>query len=85
MENKLNFTALLLFGFIMLKLMHFIDWSWWWVLSPFWIPIVLFLLVKILFLVIPKPKIIEKPVVRKSAFMKRIDDAIEAIEKKKRG
>ena len=27
--------------FIGLKLTHVIDWSWWWVLSPFWIPLVL--------------------------------------------
>lgn len=24
--------------FITLKLTHYIDWSWWWVLAPFWIP-----------------------------------------------
>ncbi len=24
--------------FIGLKLGHVIDWSWWWVLAPFWIP-----------------------------------------------
>jgi hypothetical protein len=24
--------------FIGLKLTHYIDWSWWWVLSPVWIP-----------------------------------------------
>lgn len=22
--------------FIGLKLTHYIDWSWWWVLAPFW-------------------------------------------------
>jgi phosphoglycerol transferase MdoB-like AlkP superfamily enzyme len=27
--------------FIVLKLTDVIDWSWWWVLSPFWIPLVL--------------------------------------------
>ena len=25
--------------FIVLKLLNVIDWSWWWVLAPFWIPI----------------------------------------------
>ena len=25
--------------FIVLKLTHVIDWSWLWVLSPFWIPL----------------------------------------------
>ena len=27
--------------FIVLKLVGTISWSWWWVLSPFWIPLVL--------------------------------------------
>ena len=27
--------------FIVLKLTHVIDWSWLWVLSPFWIPLVM--------------------------------------------
>jgi hypothetical protein len=26
--------------FIVLKLTKTIDWSWWWVLAPFWIPFV---------------------------------------------
>jgi len=34
-------TTLLLITFIVLKLTHIIDWSWWWVLSPFWIPLCL--------------------------------------------
>jgi FtsH-binding integral membrane protein len=25
--------------FVTLKLTGYITWSWWWVLSPFWIPI----------------------------------------------
>lgn len=29
---------LLLIVFIVLKLVGVIHWSWWWVLSPFWIP-----------------------------------------------
>ena len=35
--------------FIILKLVGVINWSWWWVLAPIWIPVVLVLL--ILFLV----------------------------------
>lgn len=26
--------GLLTVAFVVLKLMHYIDWSWWWVLSP---------------------------------------------------
>jgi len=32
-------TGLLGVAFIVLKLCKVIDWSWWWVLSPFWIPL----------------------------------------------
>ena len=32
-------TGLLGVAFILLKLTHVIDWSWWWVTSPFWIPV----------------------------------------------
>jgi len=28
--------------FIVLRLFNLIDWSWWWVLSPIWISILLF-------------------------------------------
>lgn len=33
------FSSLLLLLFIALKLTGHITWSWWWVLSPIWIPI----------------------------------------------
>ena len=33
-----GFFALLTLLFIGLKLGHVIDWSWWWVLGPIWIP-----------------------------------------------
>lgn len=34
--------------FITLKITNFIDWSWWWVLSPLWIPIVGFLFIALI-------------------------------------
>ena len=27
--------------FIVLKLIGVIDWNWWWVLSPVWIPVII--------------------------------------------
>ena len=33
----MGFTSFLTLAFIVLKLTHVIDWSWWWVLSPVWI------------------------------------------------
>jgi len=38
------FNVLLTFLFITLKLTNIISWSWWLVVSPLWIPPVLFLI-----------------------------------------
>ncbi len=35
------FLEILLLMFILLKLTGQIDWSWWWVLSPFLVPLVI--------------------------------------------
>jgi hypothetical protein len=40
-SSGISFCGLLAVLFIGLKLTHFIDWSWWWVLSPLWIPLCL--------------------------------------------
>lgn len=37
-SGGIGFAGLLGLIFITLKLTHYIDWSWWWVLAPFWIP-----------------------------------------------
>ena len=31
--------------FIALKLMGYIDWSWWWVFSPMWIALILAIII----------------------------------------
>lgn len=36
-SGGIGFAGLLTIAFVVLKLMHYIDWSWWWVLSPLWI------------------------------------------------
>lgn len=36
-SGGIGFTGLLTVAFVVLKLTHVIDWSWWWVLSPIWI------------------------------------------------
>lgn len=38
-SGGIGFTSLLLLLFVALKLCGVITWSWWWVLSPFWIPL----------------------------------------------
>ena len=51
--SGLSLTAVLFVVFLVLKLTGNIDWSWWWVTSPLWIPLALGLaLVGIVFLAI---------------------------------
>ena len=37
-SGGIGFLGLLAIVFIVLKLTDYIDWSWWWVLAPIWIP-----------------------------------------------
>ena len=53
-ESGVGFGGLLTLVFIVLKLCKVIDWSWWWVLSPIWIGIVLVILIFIICLFISK-------------------------------
>ncbi|MCK5625040.1 hypothetical protein KAI04_04310 [Candidatus Pacearchaeota archaeon] len=59
-ENKYNinggvgFAGLLSLLFITLKLCDKIDWSWWWVLSPLWIPVGFVLSIGMIVLVLYK-------------------------------
>jgi len=46
-----GFLGLLALLFITLKLTGFIDWSWWWVLSPLWIPTSIALLIFVVMLI----------------------------------
>lgn len=52
LENESNGSngalSILLIAFVILKLCHVIDWSWWWVLSPLWIPFILLIIIIIL-------------------------------------
>lgn len=43
-----NLVPTLTIVFLVLKLCKVIDWSWWWVLSPSWIPAVLVVVLLIL-------------------------------------
>ena len=40
-SGGIGFTVLLTIVFIILKLTDVIDWSWWWVLSPIWISLII--------------------------------------------
>ena len=47
-SGGISFLGLLTIVFIVLKLTHYINWEWYWVLSPLWIPIAIYILVLIL-------------------------------------
>jgi uncharacterized protein (DUF983 family) len=42
-RRGLSLPDVVLVVFIILKLVGLIAWSWWWVLSPLWIPIAIWL------------------------------------------
>lgn len=44
-SEGLSTSTVVFIVFLILKLIHVIDWSWWWITSPLWIPLGLFLLV----------------------------------------
>ncbi len=44
-SGGIGVPGLLGVAFVVLKLTHVIDWSWWWVLSPFWICFLIWVLV----------------------------------------
>lgn len=58
MENNttksggIGFCGLLTILFIALKLTNVITWSWWWVLSPLWIPFLIVMLILLIILVV---------------------------------
>jgi hypothetical protein len=37
-NGGIGFAGLLFLVLLVLKLTHVIDWSWWWVTAPLWIP-----------------------------------------------
>lgn len=48
----ISFPTLLGLTFIVLKLCKVIDWSWWWVLSPFWIGLAIAVLAAIVYFIV---------------------------------
>jgi hypothetical protein len=47
-SEGMGFVGVLTLVFIALKLLGYISWSWWWVLSPLWISIILLVVVVLL-------------------------------------
>lgn len=60
-NGGIGFLGALTILFIALKLTNVIDWSWWWVLAPLWIPVAVVLgIVAITAIVIMIVKLIKK-------------------------
>lgn len=53
-SGGIGFFGLLTIAFIVLKLTKVINWSWWWVLSPIWIRIILIIIIFIIILIMQK-------------------------------
>jgi hypothetical protein len=53
-SNGLGFTTILFLIFMTLKLAGFINWSWWWVTSPIWIPFISVMVLVIIALIYKK-------------------------------
>ena len=50
-SGGIGFAGVLQVAFIVLKLLHKIDWSWIWVLSPIWIWVILYTVIVALVLI----------------------------------
>lgn len=47
-SGGISISVLLGIVFIVLKLCNVIEWSWWWVLAPFWIPFAISIIIIII-------------------------------------
>ena len=60
-DGGIGFLGALTILFTALKLTHVIDWSWWWVLAPLWIPVAVVLgIIVIVAIVMLIVKVIKK-------------------------
>ena len=48
--NGVGLSGVVFIVFLVLKLCGLIDWSWWWVTAPLWIPLCLFILIFVIVL-----------------------------------
>lgn len=51
-SSGVGFVGLLTVLFVGLKLTGYINWSWWWVLSPMWISLLIVIVLVVFFLAI---------------------------------
>ena len=51
-ETGIGLDTILFVVFRILKLTGYIDWSWWWVTAPLWIPVAIGLVAIVIFVII---------------------------------
>jgi hypothetical protein len=56
-NTGIGFFGLLTIVFIILKLTNYIDWSWFWVLAPLWMPPVLIIAFFLIFMMVLDAKV----------------------------
>lgn len=47
-SGGIGFCGTLTIVFIVLRLTDVIDWEWWWVLAPLWVPLAICLLIMVI-------------------------------------
>ena len=52
LKVELPMLSLLGVAFVVLKLCGVIDWSWWWVTAPFWVPVALMIVIVLLWIIV---------------------------------
>jgi transmembrane Fragile-X-F protein len=94
-SSGIGFAGMLCILFIGLKLTHVIDWSWWWITSPLWIPALIVVGILAVYRVIlilerreKKPIKFEAPKeqgipANKSKFMNKLNEAMAESERKR--
>lgn len=50
MKTELSLTTILTIIFVILKLCGVLSWSWWWVLSPLWGGVAIFIVLALIWL-----------------------------------
>lgn len=91
-SSGIGFFGLLFIVFLVLKLTNVIDWSWWWVSAPLWIPASLMLTIIIIAFIIETdwsflkrfrktPKVQEKPKHRFAAKLEKMQEEQEMIRR----
>lgn len=74
---KLTVPWILFIVFLVLKLTGFIDWSWWWISSTLWIPILIIIFSLIVVAILHACETPQQKAAR------LLEDLADALEKKK--